>query len=180
MGRVEVMSAGEAGRLRREQFTYVDVGATASTYHSGFPDGYHVSHHHEVIGHGRGHFERAAERLMTWRMHSDAGLRVRASSAAARDAVVVCRLGPGRLSLRIPCRVIYVVEEPDRRGFGYGTLPGHPESGEESFLVAIEDDVVTLTVTAFSRPGLLVTRLGGPVSRWLQGRALRRYAAVLR
>ncbi|SIP67631.1 hypothetical protein BN9982_740001 [Mycobacterium tuberculosis] len=33
--------------------------------------------------------------------------------------------------LRAPCRVVYVIDEPDVRGFGYGTLPGHPVSGEE-------------------------------------------------
>ena len=30
--------------------------------------------------------------------------------------------------LRAPCRVVYVIDEPDVRGFAYGTLPGHPES----------------------------------------------------
>ena len=36
---------------------------------------------------------------------------------------VIVHLGP----VRAPCRVVYVVDEPDRRGFAYGTLPGHPE-----------------------------------------------------
>ena len=40
-------------------------------------------------------------------------------------------LGP----VTAPCRVVYVVDEPDRRGFAYGTLTGHPESGEELFTV---------------------------------------------
>ncbi len=34
-----------------------------------------------------------------------------------------------------PCRIVYVIDEPDRYGFAYGTLPGHVESGEELFLV---------------------------------------------
>ena len=38
---------------------------------------------------------------------------------------------------RIPARVVYVVDEPARRGFAYGTLHGHPESGEEAFLVEL-------------------------------------------
>ena len=44
---------------------------------------------------------------------------------------VIVHLGP----VRAPCRVVYVVDEPDRRGFAYGTLPGHAESGEERFVV---------------------------------------------
>jgi uncharacterized protein (UPF0548 family) len=40
---------------------------------------------------------------------------------------VLAHLGP----IRVPCRVVYVLDEPERRGFAYGTLPGHPESGEE-------------------------------------------------
>jgi len=49
--------------------------------------------------------------------------------------VVLRRWGLGPLSLRIPCRVLEVVDEPERQGLGYGTLPGHPETGQESSLL---------------------------------------------
>jgi uncharacterized protein (UPF0548 family) len=111
-------------------------------------------------------------------MHTGAGLRVAASAdRVAVGGVVRCRLGP----LPIPCRVVWVVDEPDRVGFGYGTLPGHPETGEEAFVVSRDPaGVVTLTVTAYSRPGLLLTRLAGPVGRWGQRLMIRRYARALR
>lgn len=65
----------------------------------------------------------------------------------------VMLLGWGRLSVRIPVRVVYLIDEPTRRGFAYGTLPGHPESGEEAFIVEQRDDEsVWLTIRAFSRP----------------------------
>ena len=35
----------------------------------------------------------------------------------------------------VPCRIVWVVDEPDAFGFGYGTLRGHPDEGEESFVV---------------------------------------------
>lgn len=61
-------------------------------------------------------------------------------------------LGIG-LGIKIPVRVIYVVNEPKRRGFAYGTLPGHPEDGEECWMVEQRDDgSVWITVRAFSRP----------------------------
>lgn len=52
-----------------------------------------------------------------------------------------------------PARVVYVIDEPDRKGFAYGTLPGHAEEGEEAFLVHRDPEgSVWLTIRAFSRP----------------------------
>ena len=67
------------------------------------------------------------------------------------EAVAVLRLGLGPLALSAPVRVVYVIDGPDRRGFAYGTLPGHPESGEEAFLVERRPDgTVWCRITAFS------------------------------
>jgi len=76
---------------------------------------------------------------------------------------VVVTLGTPWLSLAAPCRIVGVLDEPDSWGFAYGTLPGHPEQGEESFVVSIGgDDVVRFRITAFSRPGEWIARLAGP------------------
>ncbi len=66
--------------------------------------------------------------------------------------------------LRAPCRVVYVIDEPDIRGFAYGTLPGHPESGEERFAVRYDPNTsaVYAEVAAFSRPGTWWSKAGGP------------------
>ncbi len=72
------------------------------------------------------------------------------------------------------------VDEPGRRGFAYGTLPGHPESGEESFVVELVGDEVWLEIVAFSRPGALLVKLVGPLSLLLQQTALRAYVKSLR
>jgi uncharacterized protein (UPF0548 family) len=174
-GRVARLRPFQADRLREQPFTYEPVGATlGSTY----PDGFHRLEVRSELGRGDAAFAHAVDRLMTWRMHSGAGLRVAASAErVAVGAVVRCRLGP----LPIPCRVVWVVDEPDRVGFGYGTLPGHPEAGEEAFVVDRDAaGVVTLTVSAYSRPGLLLTRLAGPVGRLGQRLMIRRYAGALR
>lgn len=173
--RVRRLRPFEADRLRGQELTYEPVGATrGSTY----PDGFHHLEVRSELGRGDAAFANATERLMTWRMHTGAGLRVAASAdRVAVGGVVRCRLGP----LPIPCRVLWVVEEPDRVGFGYGTLPGHPETGEEAFEVSRDaSGLVTLTVTAYSRPGLLLTRLAGPVGRLGQRLMIRRYAGALR
>ena len=180
------LKPAEADRLRVVPFSYKEVGASARSYPSDYPTGYHLFQHREVVGRGQAQFEAAVHKLMSWRMHADAGLRVISSSAHVEtDAVVRLQLGMPPFALRIPCRVVYVVSEPDRAGFGYGTLPGHPESGEEAFVVEIDPDgQVVFTVSAFSRPGTLLAKLAGPLagplSGFLQRRALRRYSTTLR
>ena len=106
--------------------TYREVGATAGP----LPGRYHHVRKSAVIGQGRPRFEDAAEKVMRWGMLRGAGVRVEASTeVAAVGSHVLVGFGP----LRAPCRVVYVIDEGDRRGFAYGTLPGHPESGEELF-----------------------------------------------
>ncbi|MGW5238854.1 DUF1990 family protein [Monashia sp. NPDC004114] len=126
-------------------------------------------------------FPAAVDDLMGWRMHEKAGLRVEATDIRARPGtVVVMYLGVGRLALQVPCRVVAVVDEPSRQGFSYGTLPGHPESGEESFVLDHRaDGSIQLTVAAVSRPASLPARLGGPLTRAAQAIATRRYLSAL-
>jgi uncharacterized protein (UPF0548 family) len=83
--------------------------------------------------------------------------------------------------VRLPCRVVYEIEEDSRRGFAYGTLPGHPESGEESFVVELmPNDDVLLQITAFSKQARLYARAGGPLSRLVQRFMTDRYVRALR
>lgn len=94
---------------------------------------------------------------------------------------VVIGLGVGPLRLRAPCRIVWTREEERYAGWAYGTLPGHPESGEESFVVHLDDEGdVWLTVTAFSRPATAAARLAGPFGRVFQRSYARRCGAVLR
>jgi uncharacterized protein (UPF0548 family) len=164
----------EADRLREAPLTYDEVGATDGR----LPDGYHHLTQVTVVGRGREVFEWAAPYLMGWAVQRRAGLRVATSSAVAEPgAVAVLRLGVGPLALRAPVRVVHVVDEPDRRGFAYGTLRGHPESGEELFVLELAPDgEVTLRITAFSRPRSLLARAVGPLGRLVQRGITRRYA----
>ena len=98
------------------------------------------------------------------------------SAATAPGVEVTLRLAV----LTIPCRVIYVADEPTVRGFGYGTLPGHPETGEEAFFVVLKDDgEVRFQLRAFSRPASFFVRLGGPISTLVQRFASDRYVQAM-
>ena len=143
------------------------------------PPGFnHLSHSATL---SRRDFDETARDLLEWRVHSRAGLQVQASDIPVRrDSVVLLRWGLGALSLRIPCRVLEVVEEPRRRGFTYGTLPGHPEAGEERFLLEhLDDGRILFTITAFSRPASALAKLGGPISRAAQTFMTQRYLHAL-
>jgi uncharacterized protein (UPF0548 family) len=156
------------------RLTYTEVGATAGP----LPAGYHHVQKSAVIGRGRRRFEEAADKGMRWGMLRGAGLRVEATTEVATvGSEVIVHLGP----VRAPCRVIYVVDEPDRRGFAYGTLPGHAESGEERFVVRYdpETDEVYAEVVAFSRHATWWSRLGSPVTSVIQRLVTKRYLRAL-
>lgn len=86
----------------------------------------------------------------------------------------------GPLRFKSPVRVVYVVDEPKRVGFGYGTLRGHPEDGEESWIIDQRPDgSVWMTIRAFSRPANAFWWCGYPALRVLQEFYTRRYLRAL-
>ena len=160
------------------EFTYAEVGATRAAT---LPAGYHHLRYRRYLG-DRDAFEVAAEAVLTWRMHREAGMRMAASAERAAPGVTVrTGMGVGPLRLTAPCEVVWTAEEPDRAGFAYGTLPGHPESGEESFVVTRDGKGrLWFTVTSFSRPARWFTRAAGPGTAVFQQVYARRLAATLR
>lgn len=156
-------------------FTYPEVGATRGTP----PGDAHADRAERVVGRGREDFVAVRDAILAYGMQRGAGMRVRASTPTAEVGTVVVMSTPLFGPIRIPCRVVYLLDEPDRAGFAYGTLPGHPESGEELFSVELRPDgAVVAVVSFFSRPGRWYSRLGGPVARALQAVMTRRYLAA--
>lgn len=154
--------------------TYPEIGATRGP----LPAGYHHVHVAAPIGHGRARFETAGDAVLRWGMQRGAGVLVRADSD---HATVGAEVTVGFWPLRAPCRVVYVVEEENRRGFAYGTLPGHPESGEELFTVRYDpaDGTVYAEVIAFSRHATWWSRLGGPITAVAQRIITKRYLTAV-
>jgi uncharacterized protein (UPF0548 family) len=173
---VSLLDAATVASLVDEPFTYAEVGQTRGPA----PVGFESFTRSATLPVGAD-FRSAARALFGWQVQARAGLQVAASSMTVEPAaVVIMRLGLGRLSLRIPCRVVYVIDEPLQVGFAYGTLPGHPESGEESFVLRHDaDDRVRLIITAFSRPSTRLAKLGGPASRRFQHAMTSRYLRAL-
>ena len=92
------------------QLTYHEVGATAGP----LPDGTTTCASRPSSAMGARDSRRRAAKVMRWGMLRGAGVRVDASSeVAAVGSEVLVGLGP----LHAPCRVVYVIDEADRRGF---------------------------------------------------------------
>ena len=172
-------------RLRSLDLTYPEVGVTRAAALGEprvvLPAGYHSLRRDVRLGSGEGVFVTARDTLRSWGMQRGTGASVYPEGPPETGATVVVSYGAGPVRATIPCRVVWTVDEPGRVGFGYGTLPGHPECGEEAFLVRRDDDgQVWGTVLAFSRAATWYTRLGGPAARAAQRFMAGRYLAALR
>lgn len=119
----------------------------------------------------------AAEIVMTWDLQRRCGLRPEAAASRPAPGVEFTLRYAG---LRLPCQVVWAEETPERVGFGYGTLPGHQERGEASFLLEAVDGTSRFTLRSFSVPGTVLSRLGAPVTRILQARATDAYVTAMR
>ncbi|MEV6791718.1 DUF1990 domain-containing protein [Streptomyces sp. NPDC051320] len=155
---------------------------TGATRHVPLPPGYHHLRHRTRIGQGRDVFEAAGAAVTTWRMHRQSGARVDTRSPRVETGThVTLSLGLGPLRFYAPCEVVWTAYGTELIGFAYGTRAGHPECGEESFLVELAPDgTVWFDVTAFSRPGCWYTRLAGLLVPVLQRAYARHLGNTLR
>lgn len=157
-------SAASVNRFISEQsrleLTYKEVGATRAE----LPDGFHTHHIRTQLGRGEAAFAKAKAALGHWAQFSTGWTEVFPPDAAIEEGKTVAVLArvAGLWSLNA-CRIVYLIDEPMSYSFGYGTLPGHAESGEERFQVERNDDgSVWYDVKAFFRPRQLFARLAWP------------------
>jgi uncharacterized protein (UPF0548 family) len=166
-------------RQRNAPLTYPEVGAS---FDAQLPAGYHQVRMGSVLGVGDEVWGRARAGIRAWAAHAGAGITIVPGDAPIEEGItvlVLTRAWP--LHVVAACRIVRVVDEPARYGFAYGTLPAHPEQGEEHFVVTRGDDGgVRFDVAAFSRPQDLLTKLGGPIPRHIQARAAQRYLDGMR
>lgn len=154
---------------RNDSFSYPHVGMSATES----PDGYVTDHNRIRLGTGGECFERAKTAVRGWKMFDMSWvelIRPDTPIEAGRDvAVLIHHLGFYSLNA---ARIVYVIDQPDRFGFAYGTLTEHGESGEERFSVEFNPKTgeVWYDLFAFSRPNHFLAKLGYPLARRLQKR----------
>lgn len=158
--------------------TYDHVGSTLDPQRWSAPE---VRTDHLDVGQGGAAFDAAREALHTWVPHDGINARVEPRGQAVEEgATVLVVLRGGPLYLIAPNRIVAVTDQPTQFAFAYGTLPTHPESGEESFTVEhLDDGTVRATIRVQAVPATFAARAAGPVGRWGQGAALRRYLRAI-
>jgi uncharacterized protein (UPF0548 family) len=145
------------------------------------PRGFDRDQNRQRLGVGEAVFDAARSAIRAWRMFprplatiEPAGIPI----VEGETAVVLVRLfGVWFIN---SARIVYVIDEPRRFGFAYGTLPGHAERGEERFLVEwLNDDSVWYDLDAVSRPRYWAAQLAYPLTRRIQRRFARRSKAAM-
>lgn len=180
MLRIRQPTSRELGQVVRDcehaTPTYEHVGATIS---GDLPSGYVHDDESVLLGKGAGVFEAAKSSLQDWAAHRGAGL-VMSDGAALEQGTTVALAAPLPIDHAIAtCRIVKVVDEANRYGFAYGTLPLHPEEGEEAFLIERNGEDVRFRIVAFSRPRFWAARMARPIARRLQVKALNAYLRAM-
>jgi uncharacterized protein (UPF0548 family) len=161
---------------RSQQPTYACVGATLR---GDRPSGYRHDRYETELGRGDQAWSDAIDALKGWQPQRGSGLTVIADGPVAEGTTVVIA-APLPLGFALAaCRIVGVVVEDDAWGFAYGTLPAHPEEGEELFVVRRRDGIVRFEIVAFSKPRHPLVRLGAPLARTFQAQATRRYLTAM-
>ncbi|NUN99922.1 MAG: DUF1990 domain-containing protein [Saprospiraceae bacterium] len=122
------------------------------------------------IGQGSAAFEQACAAIRNWSMFPPGWTIIlpRHTPIRAGETVAMYAKAFG-VWWRNSCRIIYVIEEPGRFGFAYGTLPGHIECGEELFMAEQDENgQVWYTIRAFSKPKRWYAKIAYPLMRGFQ------------
>jgi len=156
---------------RKAAFNYGEVGQSLGPT----PAGYAANHGRVRLGYGGAIFNKAVDALRNWKMIDLGWVSLCWPGAKIEVGTTVAVLARhfGFWSLH-PARIVFLVDDDDapmrRSGFAYGTLQGHGERGEETFIIERlhADDSVWYDLRSFSRPGQALTALGYPIALMLQ------------
>lgn len=162
-------------------FTYAEVGATNGE----LPDGYFVNQCRRQVGTGMGDFLTACAALESWTQLRLGWVDCWPSNARMQVGEKIAVLGRAfGLWWVNACRIVYTIDERGaggaRFGYAHGTLANHLATGEERFLVELdENEEVWIDIVSFSRPRLMAARLGYPLMKRAQRRFLRDSASQI-
>ena len=161
--------------IKREKelpFSYQHVGSTTG---GEVPTGFVFDSNRVELGRGEQVFGNACGALKSWK-HFDTGWTriVPGNTPIQTDQTIGLVIRALGIWWWNSARIVYVIDEPKRFAFAYGTLPGHVERGEEQFAIEMGDDgTVSYTIRAFSRPRILAARIANPLARMLQRQFVR-------
>jgi uncharacterized protein (UPF0548 family) len=143
--------------------------------------GFRVWEKSAELGRGEEVWRWASHEVLNWGIKTRSGFTVTPDERVAAGDRPIIMAHPFGLAVREAVEVVEVVETSDRVGFAYRTLPGHPVSGEEAFIVQRDGEAVILTVRSLTRAGTQWGwRTAYPALLMAQRVARRRYLRALR
>lgn len=169
--------------LATRALTYRPAGSTAVADDVWAPTSSEFRRHEQAVDINAS-WDDARSLLLRWGVKTRSGFEVDVDGpgdhAIVEGGNMWLRFSLGPVSIGEPIRVISVVDDSLRCGFSYGTLEGHPVSGEEAFVIrrASENAPVELTIRSLTRPAPAgFWRYSFPVllvaQRWFRRRYLR-------
>ncbi|MEY2418953.1 MAG: hypothetical protein QOG90_1633, partial [Actinomycetota bacterium] len=147
-----VTSRGMSNRSRPElsarQLTYDRKGVSVA---GPAPSGTTTYATTRLVGVGQDVWTAASRAVLNWEVKTRSGFTVEGADLRSVSTVrrgrfwLVAHIGP--LRIYEPIEVVSLIEESNRVGYAYGTLEGHPVTGEESFIIDRRTDAsVWLTI----------------------------------
>ncbi|MEO1518371.1 MAG: DUF1990 domain-containing protein [Bacteroidota bacterium] len=147
--------------------TYPEQGASRLEQAEGYDNDQYSIH----LGRGEHVWQRACEAVMNWEQFPNEWTEIYPATGVQDGGTVAVLIRLFGLWWLNSARIVYVIDEPNRCGFAYGTLPGHVEMGEEAFWVERNPEgEIFYHIRAFSKPRSWLTRLGYPIVRLCQKR----------
>lgn len=161
--------------------SYTCIGISLSDEQA-LPPGWGASAGSIELGSGEQVWQAARDALRDWDVHRGAWVTVApGGTPLAVGETVAVGAGLPLGAIAGVCRIVAVVDEPDRFGFAYGTVDPHPEVGEESFLLTrAADGSVRFRARSVSRAVVLPARLAPPLARLAIAAYTRLYARAMR
>ncbi|AIY00161.1 hypothetical protein ART_0562 [Arthrobacter sp. PAMC 25486] len=138
---------GWAAQGERRRSLTMPARSDWSANHSG----YRVSSEMARLGAGEELWQRVSADVLRWKVKTRSGFTVDTPGPVSEGDQVNVTASFLGVKVVEPVEVVALVEEPDRVGFAYRTLPGHPVSGEEAFIVHRLGEEVHLTIRSLTR-----------------------------
>lgn len=153
---------------RSKPHTYQNIGATQEKHQKGFDNDTSVVY----LGKGEIVWTNAKKALIEWKQFPSPWTKIFPVLTPIKKGETVAVLFKiFNIWWINSARIVYTIDNENKFGFAYGTLPGHLEKGEECFWIEKDESgSVYYHIKAFSKPAYWFVWLAYPLARIFQRR----------
>ncbi|MFJ2621423.1 DUF1990 family protein [Glutamicibacter sp. NPDC087344] len=144
-------------------------------------DQYRVWQQRWYLGLGEDFWAQSVQALLRWEVKTRSGFRLTPQEKVSVGARPVITVPVGPFTIHEPVEVSDLVDQANLAGFAYRTLPGHPVSGEEAFILQRQGPAVFLEIRSLTTASdRRLWRILFPLLLLTQKLVRRRYRRALR